>query len=207
MHDTTHYSRHSHQCEILLRQISGESKVIAKMRENKTGNTSQIKRRSKDTTTTTATVCCTGSKYFQQDNQHQINQQQIAIAIKHRVVHDRIPLFGRRSIQQKINRVISFTIKRWEKENQYTQHHTTKSQFLVRVIEFAKYTFYRIHGTCEVQRNQPTKNSQQDNERNTLQFECLIEVELKHSLRTSDYVRNSCCCHGRNQQGKQRRHG
>ena len=49
------------------------------------------------------------------------------------------------SIQQKINGIISFTIKRREKEDQYTQHHTTESQFLIRVVEFTKDTFHRIH--------------------------------------------------------------
>ena len=151
MHNATHHSRHPHQCKILFRQISGESKVIAKMRKDKPGDTSQIKRRCKDTTTTTATIRCTGSKDLQQNNQHQINQQQIAIAIKHRIVHDRIPLCRRRSIQQKINGIISFTIKRREKEDQYTQHHTTESQFLIRVVEFTKDTFHRIHGTRKVQ--------------------------------------------------------
>ena len=176
------------------------------MRKHESGNTPQIKRRSENTTTPAATVRRTGSKHFQQDNQHQINLQQITIAVEHRVVHNRVPFRCRSSVQQKFDCIIAFTVERRKKENQHTQHHTAKSKFLIRVLEFSEYPFNGVHRPCEVERNQSAEDSQQDHVRDTFQFESLVEVELEHSLRSGCDIGNSCRSHGGNQQRKQRRH-
>src|SRR3712207_9022121 len=60
VHYSAHHPRHSHQSKVLLGQISGESEIIAEMRKNESGDTAQIKRRSKNTATSSATVRCAG---------------------------------------------------------------------------------------------------------------------------------------------------
>ena len=177
------------------------------MGKDESGDAPQIKRRGKDTTATAATIRRARGKYFQQNDQHQIDQQQIAITIKHGIVHHRIPFGCGSSVQQQLNRIVSFTVERREKENQHTQHHTAESKFLIGIIELAEHALHRIHGTCEIKRNQTAKDTQQNDIRNTFQFERLIEVEFKHSLRTGSNIGNGSCRDRRNQQRKQGRHG
>ena len=125
------------------------------------------------------------------------------MSVEEGVVHHCIPLHIAGTVQQQFYRVIAFTIKRWEKEYQDTQHGTAYQQFLIREFQFAEQPFHRIHGTSKVEGNQSTENSQHNHIRNTLQFKSLIEMKLKHSFRTCHDIGDSCRRHRRNQQRKQ----
>jgi len=64
---------------------------------------------------------------------NQIDQQQIAITIKHGVVHHRIPFGCGSSVQQQLNRIVSFTVERRGKEKKKTHKHTAPFRFISHV--------------------------------------------------------------------------
>ena len=83
VHHARHQTSHSHQRKVFLRDISvSDMEFIAYIRKYETGYTSQKQTRSKNTTATASTVRGTGSEYFKQDYQQQIDYQQMSVAVK-----------------------------------------------------------------------------------------------------------------------------
>ena len=207
VHDTAHHSRHPHQGKILFGQKSGGLKLIAEVGEYESGNTSQIKRRRKNTTAPATAIRCARSENLKQDYQHQVQQQQLAMTVEERVIHYRIPLYFACTVKQQFYRIITLTVKRREKEYQNTQHSAAHQQFLIRNFQFTEHTLHRIHGTGKIKRNQSAENTQHNHIGNTLQFKGLVKMKLKHGFRTRHDIRNGRRRHCRNQQWKQRGHG
>ena len=128
------------------------------------------------------------------------------MSVEKRVVHHCIPIGIGSTVQQQFNSIVAFTVKRWKKKYQDTQHDTTQSQLLVRAFQLAKQTFHRVHCTGKIKRNQSAKNPQHDNVRNTFHLKCLVKVEFKHCFCSGSNIGHCSSRHCRNQQRKQRSH-
>ena len=92
MHYSAHHTGHTHQRKILLGQKRGNIESVAEMGKHKTGDTPQIKRRSKDSTAPSAAISGTGSKDLESDDKQKVEQQKIAVPIEERIVHHRVPI-------------------------------------------------------------------------------------------------------------------
>ena len=211
MHYPRHHARHPHQGKILFRNIIRDKRCqrisIAEMRKDESHHTSQEQTRGKCTPATSTTIGSTRCKYLEQNNQSQINQQQVAISVEDRVVHYLIPIGSRRTIEQHMDGIVAFTIKRREHEDEDTQHDTPYRKLDVRIAVSAENSFNSVHGTGKIEGHQTTKNTQQQYGRNTFHQEWLVHAEFKHRLRTMQDIGYRSSCHTRHEQRKQRPHG
>ena len=169
MHDARHQSRHSHQGKVLFWNVcTSQLELIAHIREYKAGNTAQEQTRCKNTTATATAIGRARCEYLKQDNQQQIHHQQLRIPIEKRIIHYRIPLRTRASVEQQGNGVITFTIQRREQENQYTQHGSSNKELHIWIIITAENILNPIHGTGKIPGYQSAENAQCNGVWNTL---------------------------------------
>ena len=211
MHHARHHPCHTQQGKVLFRNIIRNKRcqriAIAEVREDKSHDTAQEQTRSKSTPATSTTIGSTRCKHLEQDNQSQINQQQIAISVEDRVVHNFIPIGNRRTVQQHVNGIVAFTIKGREHKNQETQHGPTNHQLDIRIAISTENSFNPVHRTGEIKGHQTTKDAQQQYSRNTFHQERFVHAEFKHRLRTMQDIRYRSSRHTGYEQRKQRAHG
>ena len=82
VHHAAHHAGHAHQGEVLLGQEGRHVEPIAEMREDKAGDTAQVERGGEDTATTASAVGGAGSKDLEDNDEQQIKEQQVAVAIE-----------------------------------------------------------------------------------------------------------------------------
>ena len=200
VHHTAHHARHTHEGKILLRQERSRVKLIAEVGKDKTRDAPQIERGGKDTAATASAIGRAGSKDLEEDDQHQVEQQQVAVTVEQGVIHHRVPLVIAHPVQQQFYRIIAFAIKRRKKENQNAQHGAAQQELLPRRVQPAKDALHPAHGPCEVERHQAAKDAQQDDVGDAPQGKRLVEVEAEHGFLPRDDVGQSGRRDRRNEQ-------
>ena len=189
MHDTRHNSRHPQQRKILLGNIHGEREIIGSMRKKETGNTAQIQAWCKDTTASPAGIGRTRGKHFSQQNQEQ-EYQYSPVRIIQIIEQTLIHYMGELPVQQRANRVVTFTIQRREKEDKHTQHNTAEQELLPVHTQLAVHPFHPVHHPCKIKGNQSAEDAQQQHVRDTFYLEHFCLREFKHRFRPRKNIGN-----------------
>ena len=129
------------------------------------------------------------------------------MAIEQRSFEYLVPIGFRPAVEQQVDAVVAFTIKRRKEEDERAQDDTADKEFDIGfVLEAGEHVLAGIHGADEIKRNESAGDSQQNAGRNTLYGPVAVERKREHDSIAAEDIGKARCRHTTDKDGQQRGH-
>ena len=116
MENAAHHASHSQQRIVSLGNGNASQPIhIPNARKEESANTSKEKTRRKRTAATAAAIRSRSCKYLEHNNQSQVTQQQVGVAIEERIVHHLFGVARLGGVEEDVDGVVAFAIE-WREE-------------------------------------------------------------------------------------------
>lgn len=160
VHDAAHEAAHAEHGKVVLADLDAEDVVcVPESCEDEACDTAEEQGGGEDSAASAAAVGGCGGEDLGEDDECEVYEEALCVTGKEGAVHGGVPVGWALAVHEEFDEFVSFTVERWEQEDEEGEHAGSEEVFAVLAADavacgaayLAETAFEPVHGACEIE--------------------------------------------------------
>ena len=208
VHDACHDACHAEQGEVLLGDDGAEGLQVPQSGEEESAEAADEQRGCERSADTATAVGGRGGDRLGEDDECDVPEQHLAVAIEQRVVQHLVPVGLALAVEQDVQCTVAFAVEGGEEEDEQAEETATEGEPGIAVgLQSAEDAFAGCHRADEVEADEAAAEAEQDAGGHALELPGTVEVEREQGVAAHEQVGEAGGGDAGGEDGQQGTHG